>query len=124
LPRPLWLGLGTALFTLAGIGFTLWVSIYIPYQREQAIVAKIKARKGHFDTECILPEWVRSRLSKEQMEKLPIFQRVTTVGFRENATISDANLADLELDRLTKLDGLSLSGTRIGDDGSDHRVAR
>ena len=119
LPRPGWLALAAAILVVSGCGLTFWATVWLPHRREQPIIDKIYALKGRVEFEFIGPEWVRSLAGDERIDGLTMLNRAIAVGLNGTA-VSDADLSKLELEKLTKLGGLGLSSTRIGDAGLGH----
>jgi Leucine-rich repeat (LRR) protein len=107
LPHWGWLLLATVLLVIAAVGLSIWV----PYQREQALVAQIARWGGASIVEPGGPVWLRKRLGDERMKR---FVRVSQVHLN-SSSINDEEMA--YFNRLPRIDLLNLTRTSVGDAG-------
>lgn len=87
--------------------------VYMPYQREQRMAREIESAGGHVEFEFDGPNWIPMLVQN----RLPIWNRITTVGLR-NTQVTDAGL--LHLTGVTKLNVLDLDNTQVTDAGLSH----
>ena len=83
------------------------LSVWLPYHREQQVIAEVERLGGETTTRVFRPSWIPDAADDRY---LWVFRRVSKVNL-SNTQISDASLA--QLSSLTMLQGISLEGTRV-----------
>ncbi len=106
IPHPGVLLVVALVLVVIAVGLSVWV----PYQREQAAVREIRRLGGSVSTQRGGPEWLRGLVGDRWMVS---FGSVWYVSFEPGTSISDDELKHLS--GLTKLQWLSLDGTLISD---------
>ena len=92
----------------------LWLSVWMPYHREQVVIREIERLGGSVGYDRGGPDWLRDLVGDEWMVG---FDRVEYVRFRDGP-ITDDGLKNLG--GLTNLTRFELSYTQVGDDGLKH----
>jgi len=110
LPRPLWIGLVTAVLVVVAVGLQFGVPIY----RQQLALREIERLRGRVVTREGGPAWLRQLVGDTWMTP---FDRVVRVDL-EHRHVQDSDLASLRW--LSDLEVLILARTEITDDGLKH----
>ena len=106
-PRPLWIGLATAVLSLAAVGFHVGLPIY----RQHLVIRDVERLGGRVVTLPRGPDWLRDRIGSQRMK---LFDAVVAIHLR------DSQATDELLGRLRWLPGLeslALSHTDVSDAG-------
>jgi Leucine-rich repeat (LRR) protein len=134
LPRPLWIGLPTAVLLVIAI----MLHVGLPMSRQQIAIREVKRLGGTVETGSRCLEWLRTFTGGQPT--LP-FEDVTWIGLAgtpatdatmvlagrftrlewlilDGTRVTDAGLAELE--NLAVLEGLDLSNTQVTDAGLKH----
>src|SRR5262245_13184589 len=110
MPRPLWLGLATAVVIAVGVALRIGVPIY----HQQTAIREIEQLGGKVKTLPGGPDWLRAWVGDNRMKP---FDHVTTV------LLNRTPATDVTLERmswLTDLEWISLAGTQVTDAGLRH----
>jgi hypothetical protein len=111
MPRPLWIGLTAAALILISVGLRVGIPIY----RHQVAIQEVERLGGLIGVvRSRIPESLRKRDVLREPPNI-LLDEATTVGFNNNASLSDASMSRLA--GLTGLQELSLMGTRVTDSG-------
>ncbi len=108
LPRPLWIGLAALGLIVAAVV----LQFGLPICRQQVAIAEIKRLGGQVEIPETAPGWLRRQLGHTRTK---LFENATSVYFWRNRMVADSHLSCL--DGLPHLSYLSLTATRISDDG-------
>src|SRR5258708_25089665 len=111
-PHRGWLLLATVVLAIAGIGLSIWM----PYHREQQIVARVEGWGGKVKTETAGPEWLLQLVGEDRMKGFKVFGRVSKVNLN-GTTVTDAGI--VYLSKLANPKILELDGTAIYVDFND-----
>ena len=93
------------------VGLSVWLTIWIPYQREQQALRKMSLDGLIHARELSGPEWLRRILGDDQLEEFEIFDRVVYLSMTMETT--EAQLA--HLGAFTHLRELDLSNYQVTD---------
>lgn len=110
LPRPLWIGLGTVVVVVAGVGLRIGVPIF----RQQVAIQEIERLGGKVEMHPGGPAWLRIWVGDPRMKLFDDVRKVHLNGTQAN----DATLGHVGW--LAKLDWLSLANTPTTDAGIEH----
>src|SRR5437762_14054554 len=84
LPHWSWFLLATAVLVVGCVGLSIW----LPFQQEQQLIARVEGSGGHVITSPIGPGWLQSLLGNDRMTEVKVFNRASLVQF-EGPRIDD-----------------------------------
>lgn len=112
---PLSLRVFAAILSMSFIGG--FMSVWLPYHRQQQAIEDIEYRGGDVETEVVGPDWLRQLAGEDLMIKMKVFERVVTVIYGRGK-VRDAEIAGVS--GLSDLRHLDLSEMPITDAGLTH----
>src|SRR5262245_32333634 len=107
LPRPLWIGLASAVLVVVTVGWRFGWPIY----RQQVAIREIERAGGTIRVSPRGPAWLRRWVSEDRMKAVDFVEGV----YLSNSRATDATLRHLRA--MTRLQSLCLANTRVTDAG-------